>query len=109
VPCYAPGLDRLYRKRLLFSLPLFGCICTRATNLEANHAYQLLTVSKKNTDKRSERKIKVDKNEVKVKTPPPGKVRPEYSCMDCNMSFPSELDLIEHKKIDHNKKGNIAD
>jgi hypothetical protein len=29
--------------------------------------------------------------------------------MDCNMSFPSELDLIEHKKIDHNKKGNIAD
>jgi len=25
------------------------------------------------------------------------------------MSFPSELDLIEHKKIDHNKKGNIAE
>jgi hypothetical protein len=93
----------------LFSLPLFGCIYTRATNLEANHAYQLLTVGKKNTDKRSERKIKIDKNEVKVKTPPPSKVRPEYSCMDCNMSFPSELDLIEHKKIDHNKKGNIAE
>jgi hypothetical protein len=57
----------------LFSLSLFGCIYTRATNLEANHAYQLLTVGKKNTDKRSERKIKVDKNEVKVKTPPPSK------------------------------------
>jgi hypothetical protein len=109
VPCSAPGLDRLYRKRLLFLLPLFGCIYTHATNLEANHAYQLLTVSKKNTGKRSERKIKVDKNEVKVKTPPPSIVRPEYSCMDCNMSFPSELDLIEHKKIDHNKKGNITE
>jgi hypothetical protein len=81
---------------------------TRATNLEANHTYQLLTVGKENTGKRSERNIKVDKNEVKVKTPQ-SKVRPEYSCMDCNMSFPSELDLIEHKKVDHNKKGNITD
>jgi hypothetical protein len=57
-----------------------------------------------------EKKIKVDGTEVKVKTPPPRKVRPVYYCQTCNRSFPSQLDLEEHKKIDHNnsKKDSIA-
>jgi hypothetical protein len=51
-----------------------------------------------------EKKIKVDGTEVKVKTPPPRKVRPVYYCQTCNRSFPSQLDLEEHTKIDHGKK-----
>jgi C2H2-type zinc finger len=53
------------------------------------------------------KKIKVDGMEVKVKTPSPRKVRPVYHCQTCDTSFPSQLDLEEHKKIDHNdsKKG----
>jgi hypothetical protein len=31
-----------------------------------------------------EKKIKVDGTEVKVKTPPPRKVRPVYYCQTCN-------------------------
>jgi hypothetical protein len=50
------------------------------------------------------KKIKVDGTEVKVKTPPPRKVRPVYYCQTCNRSFPSQLDLEEHMKIDHGKK-----
>lgn len=50
------------------------------------------------------KKIKVDGIEVKVKTPPPRKVRPVYYCQTCNRSFPSQLDLKEHMKIDHDKK-----
>jgi hypothetical protein len=46
-------------------------------------------------------KMKVDSMEVNVKTPPPGKVRPVYYCKTCDTSFPSQLDLDEHKKIDH--------
>ena len=53
-----------------------------------------------------EKKIKVDGIEVKVKTPPPRKVRPVYYCQTCDRSFPSQLDLEEHMKIDHDK--NIA-
>jgi hypothetical protein len=49
-------------------------------------------------------KIKVDGMEVNVKTPPPSKVRPVYQCQRCNASFPSQLDLEEHMKIDHNDK-----
>ncbi len=56
------------------------------------------------------KKIKVDGMEVKVKTPPPRKVRPVYHCQTCDASFPSQLDLEEHKKIDHNnsKKDSVA-
>jgi hypothetical protein len=50
------------------------------------------------------KKIKVDGTEVKVKTPPPRKVRPVYYCQTCDRSFPSQLDLQEHMKIDHSKK-----
>jgi hypothetical protein len=50
-----------------------------------------------------EKKIKVDGTEVKVKTPP-RKVRPVYHCQTCDRSFPSQLDLEEHRKIDHGKK-----
>jgi hypothetical protein len=64
----------------------------------------------KHEKEEQEKKIKVDGMEVKVKTPPPRKVRPVYYCQTCNTSFPSQLDLEEHKKIDHNdsKKGNIT-
>jgi hypothetical protein len=51
-----------------------------------------------------EKKIKVDGTEVKVKTPLPRKVRPVYYCQTCDRSFPSQLDLEEHRKIDHGKK-----
>ena len=50
------------------------------------------------------KKIKVDGTEVKVKTPPPPEVRPVYNCQTCDRSFPSQLDLEEHMKIDHDKK-----
>jgi hypothetical protein len=51
-----------------------------------------------------EKKIKVDGIEVKVKTPPPRKVRPVYYCQICDKSFPSQLDLEEHMKVDHGKR-----
>jgi hypothetical protein len=50
-----------------------------------------------------EKKIKVDGIEVKVKTPPPRKVRPVYYCQTCDKSFPSQLDLEEHMKVDHSR------
>jgi len=56
-------------------------------------------------------KIKVTGTEVNVKTPPPSKVRPVYYCQACETSFPSQLDLDEHIKIDHknnSKKDNVA-
>jgi hypothetical protein len=49
-------------------------------------------------------KITVDGTEVNVKSPPPSKVRPVYHCQTCDISFPSQLDLDEHIKIDHNNK-----
>jgi DNA replicative helicase MCM subunit Mcm2 (Cdc46/Mcm family) len=49
------------------------------------------------------KKIKVDGLEVKVKTPPPRKVRPVYYCQTCDKSFPSQLDLEEHMKVDHGR------
>jgi hypothetical protein len=49
------------------------------------------------------KKIKVDGIEVKVKTPPPRKVRPVYYCQTCDKSFPSQLDLEEHMKVDHSR------
>ena len=51
-----------------------------------------------------EKRIKVDGTEVKVKTPPPRKVRPVYYCQTCDKSFPSQLDLEEHMKVDHGKR-----
>jgi hypothetical protein len=54
-------------------------------------------------------KVKVDGMEVKVKTPPPSKVRPIYYCEACDTSFPSQLDLEEHIKIDHNNNNNKKD
>ena len=55
-------------------------------------------------------KVKVDGMKVKVKTPPPRKGRPVYYCQTCDTSFPSQLDLEKHKKIDHNnsEKSNIT-
>jgi hypothetical protein len=54
---------------------------------------------------KEEQMVKVDDGtEVKVKTPPPRKVRPVYYCQACDILFPSQLDLEEHMKIDHGKK-----
>jgi C2H2-type zinc finger len=61
-----------------------------------------MTTGKEKEEK--EKKIKVDGTEVKVKTPPPRKVRPVYYCQTCDKSFPSQLDLEEHMKIDHGKR-----
>ena len=71
---------------------------------------QMKMTTKQKKDEQGE-KVKVDGMEVKVKTPPPSKVRPVYYCQTCNTSFPSQLDLEEHIKIDHNnnsKKDNVA-
>jgi DNA replicative helicase MCM subunit Mcm2 (Cdc46/Mcm family) len=50
------------------------------------------------------KEIKVDGTEIKVKSPPHRKARPVYYCQRCDRSFPSQLDLEEHMKINHNKK-----
>jgi hypothetical protein len=65
-------------------------------------------LAKKVKREKIEQTVRVDDTIVKVKTPPPSKVRPEYICEECNASFPSELDLKEHKKIDHSKKASVA-
>jgi hypothetical protein len=59
-----------------------------------------MRTKQKKEEERGE-KVKVDGMEVKVKAPSPSKVRPAYYCQKCNRSFPSQLDLEEHKKIDH--------
>jgi hypothetical protein len=57
--------------------------------------------TKRRKEEKQGEKIKVDGTEVNVKTPPPSKVRPVYYCETCDVSFPSQLDLDEHMKIDH--------
>jgi hypothetical protein len=69
---------------------------------------QMKMTTKREKDEQGE-KVKVDGMEVKVKTPPPSKVRPVYYCEACDTSFPSQLDLEEHKKIDHNNNNNKKD
>ena len=66
-----------------------------------------MAAKRKKEDEEQVEKVKVDGMEIKVKTPPPSKARPAYYCQTCDRSFPSQLDLEEHKKIDHNdsKKG----
>ena len=60
----------------------------------------MATKQKKEEEQQGE-KIQVDGTEVEIKTPPPSKVRPVYYCQTCDTSFPSQLDLDEHMKIDH--------
>lgn len=55
-----------------------------------------------------EQMIKVHGTVVKVKTPLRRKERPVYYCEMCATSFPSQLDLEEHMKIDHIKKSSTA-
>ena len=62
---------------------------------------QMELATKREKGEEKGEKVKVDGREVKVKTPPPSKVRPVYYCQTCDTSFPSQLDLEEHKKIDH--------
>lgn len=57
-------------------------------------------------------KVKVDDQtivKVKDESSTKGKGRPTYSCSECNVSFPSALDLEAHQKIDHIKKGTRAE
>jgi hypothetical protein len=58
--------------------------------------------AKQEKEEKQGKKVKVGGIEVKVKTPPPSRARPAYYCQTCDRSFPSQLDLVEHKKIDHN-------
>jgi hypothetical protein len=62
---------------------------------------EMKMVTKQQEEGNQGEKIKVDGMEVNVKTPPPSKVRPIYYCQTCDTSFPSQLDLDEHVKIDH--------
>ena len=62
---------------------------------------QMKMTAKQEKEEEQGEKIKVDGTEVSVKTPPPGKVRPVYQCPTCETSFPSQLDLDQHMKIDH--------
>ena len=56
-----------------------------------------------------EEKIKVDGLEVNVKADnTKGLKRAKYDCKDCNMSFPSPLDLEAHQRVDHAKKVSAA-
>ncbi len=67
--------------------------------------------SRQGKEEEQREKIKVDGTEVNVKTPPPSKVRPVYQCQTCHLSFPSQLDLDEHMKLDHknnSKKDSVA-
>lgn len=50
-------------------------------------------------------KLKTIRNELVAI---PNQMRPTYYCDECDISFPSILDLEEHKKIDHGKKVSAA-
>ncbi len=72
---------------------------------------QMKMSAKQEKGEQGEKKIEAGDMEVNVKTPPPSKVRPVYQCQTCDTSFPSQLDLDEHMKIDHkksSKKDNVA-
>jgi protein tyrosine phosphatase len=72
---------------------------------------EMKMVTKQQEEGKQGEKIKVDGMDVKVKTPPPRRVRPVYYCQTCDISFPSQLDLDEHVKIDHSnnsKKDSVA-
>ena len=77
---------------------LFKAMMTNARNMSSPQA-------SKGTPG-EEKKIRIeDGTTVKVKTAPSHEgIRPEYHCETCNISFPSELDLEEHRKVDHAKK-----
>ena len=60
-----------------------------------------MAAKREKEEKQQGEKIQVDGTEVEIKTPPPSKVRPVYYCQTCDTSFPSQLDLDEHMKIDH--------
>ena len=60
-----------------------------------------MAAKQKKEEEQQGEKIQVDGTEVEIKTPPPSKVRPVYYCQTCDTSFPSQLDLDEHMKIDH--------
>ncbi len=71
---------------------------------------QMKMSAKQEKGEQGEKKIKAGSDmEVNVKAPPPSKVRPVYQCQTCNTSFPSQLDLDEHMKIDHGNKSKKED
>ena len=62
-----------------------------------------MTVARKEKTDESEKKMVIDDTEIKIKNPPEKESRPEYRCERCDVSFPSQLDLSEHQKVDHAK------
>ncbi|HKU50201.1 MAG TPA: hypothetical protein VJP79_09640 [Nitrososphaera sp.] len=50
---------------------------------------------------------KEDNDNVRV-TSPTERSRPEFRCTTCDQLFPSQLDLSEHVKIDHQKKASVS-
>ena len=59
-------------------------------------------------EERENKLIIEDGTSIKVKSAPHVRTRPIYNCKLCNVSFPSQLDLEEHRKVDHAKKASIA-
>lgn len=68
-----------------------------------SHRVQLGAVARKEKNEELEKKMVIDDTEIKIKSPPEREARPEYRCAKCDLSFPSELDLSEHQKVDHAK------
>lgn len=61
-----------------------------------------------NQGKEEKKEVEVDGTQVKVKDIARKRERPKYYCDECNLSFPSVLDLEAHQRIDHAKKTSIA-
>ncbi|HEX7034031.1 MAG TPA: hypothetical protein VF172_13615 [Nitrososphaera sp.] len=60
---------------------------------------------------REEEKVTVEVGGMKVKVKGTARKRierPKYYCHECNLPFPSVLDLEAHQKIDHAKNESIA-
>jgi hypothetical protein len=60
-----------------------------------------MTLLVKEKNDRAGKRIEVDDTEIMIKGEPTVRSRPEYRCTRCEISFPSQLDLSEHEKIDH--------
>ena len=67
----------------------------------------MVAMTKSETEDRGETQ-NVDDMKIKVKSPPLSTSRPEYRCAACDQQFPSQLDLTEHEKIDHEKRASIS-
>jgi hypothetical protein len=67
----------------------------------------MVAMTKSETEDRGETQ-NIEDMKIKVKSPSISKSRPEYRCVSCDQQFPSQLDLTEHEKIDHEKRASIS-